>query len=595
MLTPQHPLDLAPELVIDLFAGGGGASTGIEQALGYPPHIAINHDPEAVALHQANHPQTRHYVSDVFEVDPAAVTEGRAVGLLWASPDCKHFSKAKGGKPVSKKIRSLAWVVVKWAKAVRPRVICLENVEEFQTWGPLGADDRPCPLRKGRTFRRWKRSLERMGYAIEHRELRACDYGAPTIRKRLFLVARCDGAPIVWPAQTHAAPGSLQLRAHKGMQPWHTAAECIDWSIACPSIFERRKELAEATKRRIAKGVMRYVVLAKKPFIVRIGHTGHGDSGKVRSIDEPVSTITSKNEHLLVSPHIVPLTHQGGERVESIDAPFNTITGAHRGEKALAVSTLIGLGHGERPGQSPRVPGLDKPLGTITSQGRHHGLVSAFLAKHYGGVVGSALDASIGTITSVDHHSLVAANLVHMGHGEQSVDGAKRWSHGIRDVEQPLNTVTASGAAAGIVTSNLVKLRGTSDASATDEPLHTVSAGGLHHGEVRAFLVKYYGADQDPRLEEPLHTVTTKDRFGLVTVEGEPYAIVDIGLRMLTPRELFRAQGFPESYIIDRGADGRPLTKTAQVRMCGNSVCPPLARAIVAANYAEPQRLREAA
>jgi DNA (cytosine-5)-methyltransferase 1 len=340
---------------------------------------------------------------------------------------------------------------------------------------------------------------------------------------------------------------------------------------------------------------MRYVVLAKKPFIVRIGHTGHGDSGKVRSIDEPVSTITSKNEHLLVSPHIVPLTHQGGERVESIDAPFNTITGAHRGEKALAVSTLIGLGHGERPGQSPRVPGLDKPLGTITSQGRHHGLVSAFLAKHYGGVVGSALDASIGTITSVDHHSLVAANLVHMGHGEQSVDGAKRWSHGIRDVEQPLNTVTASGAAAGIVTSNLVKLRGTSDASATDEPLHTVSAGGLHHGEVRAFLVKYYGADQDPRLEEPLHTVTTKDRFGLVTVEGEPYAIVDIGLRMLTPRELFRAQGFPESYIIDRGADGRPLTKTAQVRMCGNSVCPPLARAIVAANYAEPQRLREAA
>jgi DNA (cytosine-5)-methyltransferase 1 len=266
MLTPQHPLDLSDEIVVDLFAGGGGASTGIEQALGYPPHIAINHDPEAVALHQANHPQTRHFVSDVFEVDPVAVTEGRPVGLLWASPDCKHFSKAKGGKPVSKKIRSLAWVVVKWAKAVRPRVILLENVEEFQTWGPLGADSRPCPLRKGRTFRRWKRSLEQLGYTVEHRELRACDYGAPTIRKRLFLVARRDGAPIVWPDPTHAAPGSLLLRARKA-KPWRTAADCIDWSIACPSIFERTRELADATKRRIAKGVMRYVVEAKEPFI----------------------------------------------------------------------------------------------------------------------------------------------------------------------------------------------------------------------------------------------------------------------------------------------------------------------------------------
>lgn len=489
MLTPQHLLDLAPEIVVDLFAGGGGASTGMEQALGFAPHVAVNHDPEAIALHQANHPQTRHFISDVFEVDPLAVTQGRPVGLLWASPDCKHFSKAKGGKPVSKKIRGLAWVVVKWARIVRPRVICLENVEEFQTWGPLGADDRPCPKRAGRTFRRWKSSLEQLGYRIEHRELRACDYGAPTIRKRFFLVARRDGAPIVWPQPTHGAPGTLPVRQKK-LKPWRTAADCIDWTIPCPSIFERERPLAEATLRRIAKGIMRYVVEADEPFIAPAG-------------------------------------------------------------AAVGVPTLISMGYGERPGQQPRVPGLENPLGTVTAQGRHHALVTALLAKHYGGVVGHELDRPAGTVTTVDHHALV--------------------------------------------TSNLVKLRGTSVAAATDEPLHTVSAQGMHHAEVRAFLIKYYGTDQDPQLGAPLHTVTTKHRFGLVIVKGEPYAIVDIGMRMLSPRELYRAQGFPESYAIDRGADGRPLTKTAQVRMCGNSVCPPLARAIVAANYTDAAALRAVA
>ncbi len=542
MLTPQHPLDLAAEIVVDLFAGGGGASTGIELALGYPPHIAINHDPEAVALHQANHPQTRHFVSDVFEVDPVAVTGGRPVGLLWASPDCKHFSKAKGGKPVSKKIRSLAWVVIKWAKLVRPRVICLENVEEFQTWGPLGADNRPCPKRKGRTFRRWAASLRAVGYTVDWRELRACDYGAPTIRKRLFLVARRDGAPAVWPEPTHAAPGSLQLRAKK-LKPWATAASCIDWSLPCPSIFQRTRELADATKRRIAKGVMRYVVDAKQPFIV-------------------------------------PMTHTGGDRVHSISDPLRTITTARRGELAL---------------------------------------VQAFLAKHFTGVVGSDLHEPIGTVTSVDHHSLVAATLVHNTTGnaptspEQPLKtvttgghhavvsanlvgvGARAGQSRPRSLAEPVATITAKADTA-LVTSHIVKLRGTSrDGQPVTEPLHTISAQGTHHGEVRAFLIKYYGTDQDPRLAEPLHTVTTKDRYGLMMVEGEPYAIVDIGLRMLTPRELYRAQGFPESYIIDRGADGRPLTKTAQVRMCGNSVCPPLARAIVAANYAEPQALKVAA
>jgi DNA (cytosine-5)-methyltransferase 1 len=549
MLTPQFLLPIHNEIVVDLFAGGGGASTGIEQAIGRAVDVAINHDPEAISLHTANHPQTQHFCSDVFEVNPVAATGGRPVGLLWASPDCKHFSKAKGGKPVSKKIRSLAWVVVKWAKAVRPRMIFLENVEEFQTWGPLTTDNLPCPLRKGDTFRLWKRSLEKLGYVVEHRELRACDYGTPTIRKRLFLVARRDGQPIVWPEPTHGAPGSLAVKAKK-LKPWRTAAECIDWSIPAPSIFERKKPLAEATCRRIAKGIMRYVVEAKEPFIVNVANsktTGRGPN--TWTGDEPLRTITSAPGFALVSP------------------------------------TLIQTGYGERDGQAPRALDIGKPLGTLVGT-QKHALVAAFLAKHYTGVVGSDLADPLGTITCSDHHSLVTANLIHMGHGEGK-DGGKRFSHGIRDVDQPLNTITASGVTAAIVTSNLIKLRGTNVGSGMDEPLHTVSAQGTHHAEVRAFLVAYYGVDQDPAMREPMHTVTTKDRFGLVTIHGTEYAIVDIGLRMLTPRELYTAQGFPASYQIDHGVDGVPLTKTAQVRMCGNSVCPPLSRAIAMANYAD--------
>lgn len=516
MITPQFQLPLHGELVIDLFAGGGGASTGIELAIGRAVDIAINHDPEAVSLHQANHPQTMHYVSDVFEVDPLAVTSGRPVGLMWASPDCKHFSKAKGGKPVSKKIRSLAWVVIKWAKLVQPRVICLENVEEFQHWGPLNADtNMPCPLRKGRTFRAWKAQLQGLGYQVEYRELRACDYGAPTIRKRLFLVARRDGVAIDWPDATHGAPDSLPVKARKVL-PWRTAAECIDWSIEAPSIFERTRPLADATCRRIAKGLVRYVIEAKEPFIV-------------------------------------PLTHQGGDRVESISEPMRTVTSANRGEKALVVPTIISMGHGERAGQEPRVPGIEKPHSTITAQGQHSALVTAFLAKHYTGVIGSAMPDPMGTVTSVDHHSLVSATMV-------TIDNQSS----------------------------------TGGSSAATEPLKTTTVEN-RHALVQAFLIKYYGSDQDPRLRDPLHTITTRDRFGLVTVHGQPYAIVDIGLRMLAPRELYRAQGFPDSYRIDHGADGRPLTKTAQVRMCGNSVCPPLARAIVAANYADPALARRAA
>ena len=524
MLTPQYLLPLADELVVDLFAGGGGASTGIEQAIGRHVDIAINHDPEAVSLHQANHPQTEHHVSNVWEVDPRVVTGGRRIGLLWASPDCTFHSKARGGKPhrdrnKARRRRGLASIVVKWVRLLlptrqHPRVISLENVEEFQHWGPLLEDGTPCPDRRGSSFQRWVAQLRNLGYVVEWRELRACDFGAPTIRKRLFMVARCDGQPIVWPAPTHAAKPAKG----SGLRPWRTAAECIDWTLPCPSIFERERPLAEATLRRVARGVMRYVVEAAKPFIVRIGHTGHGDSGKVRTITEPLSTVTSKAEH------------------------------------CLAVPTLVQTGYGERAGQAPRVPGIGKPLGTVVG-GQKHALVAAFLAKHYGGVVGHGVEQPIGTVTTTDHHSWVAATLVGVGgrtgQGQATSYGADR----------PLRTVTAKADTA----------------------------------VVAAFLTAYYGSDQDTPVDDPLHTVTTKPRFALVMVDGVPHAIADIGMRMLQPRELYTAQGFPDSYVIDRGADGRPLSKAAQVRMCGNSVCPPIAAALVRANYCAADELRAAA
>lgn len=514
-------LPLADELIIDNFAGGGGTSTGIEQAFGRPVDVAINHNAEALAMHRANHPHTKHYCESVWDVDPIAITGNQPVGLVWLSPDCKHFSKAKGGKPVEKKIRGLAWVALRWAAKVKPRVIMLENVEEFTTWGPLGPDGMPCPKRKGREFGAFVNALKRQGYAVDYRELRACDYGAPTIRRRFFLIARRDGLPICWPAQTHGDPASEAVKSGQ-LKPWRTAAECIDWSIECPSIFERKRELADATCRRIAKGIMRYVVNAAEPFIVGCG--GRMGQSPERSIHTPLQTITAK------------------------------------ADSCLAVPTLIQTGYGERPGQSPRVPGLDKPLGTVVAGGQKHALVSAFLAKHYGGVVGSDLRDPIGTVTSVDHHSLVTGFLQ-------------------RDF-------------------------GNSVGSPLSDPIGTITAGGSGHAaEVRAFLVKYYGTDQDPQLVEPLHTITTKDRFGVVTVAGEQYTIADIGMRMLTPRELFNAQGFPASYIIDHGIDEAgqriELTKTAQVRMCGNSVCPPLSRALVEANFAhemawhrEPERMQ---
>lgn len=608
MITPQYILDISDEIIVDNFAGGGGASTGIELALGRHVDVAINHDPEAVSMHQANHPQTVHHCESVWEVNPREVMPGRKIGLLWLSPDCKHFSKAKGGAPVEKSIRGLAWVALRWAATRQPRVIMLENVEEFITWGPLVEDAegklRPCPKNKGREFNSFANALRRQGYVVDWKELRACDYGTPTIRKRLFLIARRDGQPIVWPAPTHYDPAAKQYKGHKGkiyntdgitMRPWHTAAECIDWSIPGNSIFltpeQARKvgvkrPLADATMRRIAKGIMKYVVNSAKPFIVTTGYgEREGQSPRVPDINKPLGTVVAGSvKHALVTPFITEHANGSNQRNMPADGPLRTQCAQVKGGHFALVSAFISTYYGDKKPSDVRGIDMREPLHVQTTENRH-AVVAASLVKNYTGAVGSDLNDPIGTITSVDHHSLLTAHIQR--------DMGKSIGHA---ADSPLATTTAGGGGkSALVTSNLIKMRGTNVGQETNEPLHTISAQGTHFAEVQAFLIKYYGTDQDPQLLDPLHTVTTKDRYGLVTIQGEKYAITDIYLRMLDPRELFNAQGFPTSYIIDRGLiidqDGnilwRPLTKSAQVRMCGNSVCPPLAAALVRANCAD--------
>jgi len=544
-------------LVIDNFAGGGGASTGIEIGLGRPVDIAVNHDPEAVAMHDINHPHTRHFCESVWEVDPRVIADGKPVDLAWFSPDCKHFSKAKGGAPVKKEIRGLAWVAIRYAATVKPKVIMLENVEEFVTWGPLATDGRPCPKNKGRTFASFTNALKRLGYQVDWRELRACDYGAPTIRKRLFLIARRDGQPIVWPEPTHGDPASEAVKA-KRLKPWRTAAEIIDWSLPCPSIFERKKPLAENTLRRIARGLQRYVIEANQPFLVKVNH-GY-DYFRGQKLDEPLQTITSKLGTGVVVPTLAPFIteHANGssQRNMPADAPLRTICAQVKGGHFALVAPVITKFRSNDRGSS-----VQSPLATVTANSfikkpggaAPIGLVAAFLAKHYGGNYtgpGSSMESPLPTATTVDHNALV--------------------------------------------TSHLVKLRNNCIGQDVREPIHTLTTGG-HMGEVRAFLLKYYGHGEGQPLQDPLHTVTTKDRHALVMIKGEPYEIVDIGMRMLEPHELFAAQGFPADYIHDRTAGGKKLSKAAQVRMCGNSVCPPVAAALVKANLTAQQLGEDAA
>jgi DNA (cytosine-5)-methyltransferase 1 len=509
------------DLVIDNFAGGGGATDGIGAVIERPVDIAINHDAAAIAMHEANHPETKHYREDIWQVDPRVVCGSRRVYAVWFSPDCTHFSKAKGTQPRKKEIRALANVVIWWAETVRPRLIFLENVEEFQTWGPIGDNGMPIKARAGEDFRAWLGRLSDLGYRFEYRLLVAADYGTPTTRKRLFLVARCDGAPIVWPEPTH---GKGQLTA------WQSAADIIDWSLPCPSIFDRPRPLVEATMRRIAQGIRRFVIGVNEPFIVRHGHystiTGAGlhegcGAGTFRGqpLTHPLATVCATNDKSLVvpmlerrvcGPFVAPVTHQGDSRVHAIGEPLRTVTAAHRGELVL-VSPLV-TKHFGGPNGHP-TPGSDirRPLGTVTATD-HHALTSAFLTKFYGTSTGS--DARL--------------------------------------------------------------------------PVPTVTAGGGHIGEVRAFLMKYHGGKGgDTRgqlLLEPVRTIDTSNRFGLVMIRGEAYEIVDIGMRMLQPHELFAAQGFRADYNILPFLNGKPISKTQQVSLAGNSVCPPVARQLVRAN-----------
>lgn len=525
----QLILDINNELLVDNFCGGGGASEGIYMALGRHVDVAINHDELAIKMHEANHPQTRHERADVFEVDPVEVTGGRPVGLCWLSPDCRHFSRARNGKPREKRIRSLPWVALKWAGKKKPRVIGIENVVELQTWSRLVAmrdpetgrvlrkDGTVAPkgertpvedqmqeadkARSGTHFKRLIGILRGMGYQVEYRELTASDYGVPTTRKRLFILARRDGLPIVWPKVTHGDPKSLKVQAGV-LKPWKTAAECLDFSLPCHSVFLSKEEgkavgvrrpLAEATMARVAKGVLKYVVESAKPFIVK-------------------------------------------------------------GAKGMAGASLVTTGYGERQGQSPRVPAIDGPLGTVVAGGGKHALVSAMMVKHFGGVVGFGLEGeALHTVTAKDHHALVMAEL------------------------QP-----EEATADKVVASNVVKMRGTNIGHSASEPLQTVSAQGTHFAEVRTLLEKIRGKSTgaDPTL---------------VRVKGSWYRIVDIGMRMLKARELYAAMGFPASYIIgDKPEQGLSMTAEAQIRMVGNSVPPPLVKLIIEANC-QDMAIRKAA
>jgi len=605
------------EIIVDNFAGGGGASTGIEMATGRSVDIAINHDPNAIAMHTTNHPDTLHYCESVFDIDPVVATAGAPVGLAWFSPDCRHFSKAKGSKPVKKEIRGLAWIVVRWALAKRPRVIMLENVEEFKTWGPLlPTEERPDPARAGETFAAFvgmlsngvpadhpaidevcvflqigrhsadaQKLVKGLGYAVEHRELRACDFGAPTIRKRFFMVMRCDGEPVTWPEPSHGDPKSLAVQSGH-LKPWRTAAECIDWSIPCPSIFGRSKPLAENTMKRIARGIQRFVLDNPTPFIVKCNHTtskGGYDCFRGQSLHDPLQTITRKQGYAVVTPHLTKF--RTGATGQDITDPVPTITagtskrpggnGHALGMVEAQLAPLVSRQFGNSVGHP-----VNEPAATVTAGGGgHSALVTAFMAKHFGGNYtgpGAALDGPAHTVTTTDHHALVTANIM-----------VNNTGHPGGSVEEPAHTVT-TGNHHAVVTSNLIKFRGTNTGQTTDSPAHTITANGNHLGEVRAFLMKYYGNEKGGvGLGEPLGTVTTNDRFGLVTVDGTDYQIVDIGMRMLQPHELYAAQGFPSWYVIDRDYRGTKYAKDKQVARCGNAVPPPFAEALVRANLPE--------
>lgn len=651
-------------LVVDNFAGGGGASHGIEQAIGRPIDVAVNHDPTAIAMHIANHPKTIHYVQSIMSIDPmdACTVDGKVQKswLWWFSPDCKHHSKAKGGKPRDKRIRDLAHVVPHWIERLGDKAadwIALENVEEFRKWGPLDEHGKPIKERQGEEFDLWVRHIRRLGYTVDWCELVAADYGAPTTRKRLYLVARRNGTLIPWPEPTHAPRDSEAVKRGEKL-PWVPAADCIDWSIECPSIFDRKKPLKPNTLRRIAHGVMRYVVNASEPFIV----TARNSEKPWTAASEPMHTIVANGAHKsVVDAGIIPLTHAGGpQRGQSTQVPFPTVTGANRGEQAKLSATIVGVGG--RRGQSPPL-GVDTPHPTITTKG-DSAVAEVVLAPHItkfrGGAIGSDAGEPMPTITAngeparpagAQPLALAGATLVQTGYGERKGQAPRAL-----DPTKPLGTVVAGGSKHGAVAAMLSQFRGsnkTGSGGDPSEPAKAITAGGQHQAlvtahieqanggprnqklagrdarspmstvtgsgsqqrlvettlikkgalpdelmaratQTAAFLMVYYGTDQAPEMTQPLPIVTTKDRFAVVTVtiDAVTYVIVDIGMRMLKPRELARAMGLPDSYVLDPEVTvtfkngvkkTRPLTISEQISKIGNMVCPAVAKAIVEA------------
>lgn len=619
--------DLYGEIIVDNFAGGGGASTGIEIATARSVAIAINHDPAAILMHRTNHPYTEHLQASVWDVDPKAVCRGRPVGLAWFSPDCKHFSKAKGAALVDRKIRGLAWITLRWAAEVRPRVIILENVEEFQTWGPV-RKGKPVKKLAGTTFRKFIRQLEDLGYTVEFRELVAADFGAPTSRKRFYMIARCDGKPIVWPKPTHSKTGT------DGLKKWRCAAEIIDWSLPCPSVFATKAEimdqyglkavrpLAKNTMRRIIRGVDKFTIRSGKPFIVPTGYGERkGQTPRVHDIEEPLPTVVGSGKHnlcnpvlapftetntsnsvggtvgapvhtvttagnqMLVTPYLAECNHAGGGHVSDVRDPYKTITAKHTG--GIVAPSLIQY-HTEQT-ENVRASGLGAPIPTVDASNRY-GLTCANLVEYYTG--GRPLDVQdpLHTVTSHDREAVVAAHITKYYGG---VVGEK--------VGEPLPTVTAIDHNA-VCAAHVVKFKGDNVGTLPSEPLQTVTASagkeracsGGTFAVCRAHLAKIRSGDDlghwpeiRALLNEFCGYTLAEDEVLLLEIGGALYYIADIGLRMLSPRELYNAMGFPPDYIIDHDYLGNEYKKSAQVARCGNAVCPPVASALVRANLPE--------
>ena len=656
-------IDIFDEIIVDYFAGGGGASTGIELAARRPVAIAVNHDPDAILLHKTNHPYTEHLQASVWDVDPREVCKGRPVGLAWFSPDCKHFSKAKGAALRDRNIRGLAWIVLRWAGTVRPRVIMLENVEEFKTWGPV-RKGKPVKKHAGKTFQKFIQQLEDLGYVVEYRELVAADYGAPTTRKRFALIARCDGKPIVWPERTHAPRDSEEVKSGK-LLPWRSAAEIIDWTLPAYSIFDSKESikerygvnairpLADNTLRRVIRGVDKFTIKSGKPFIVPTGYGERkGQQPRVMDIDEPLRTVVSSGKFNLVEPVAVPwtVTNTTNSVGALVSEPVHTVTTA--GNQILASAQLMSIGqtgggdrirdiqdpvpttvskqeacvvaanliqyHTEQT-EAVRASGLDKPIQTVDAANRY-GLTSAQLVEYYGNGNPLNVEEPMHTVTAHDREAVVCAHIDKYFNGEYKGCGDRVGDplstvtalprHGLcsahiqkffggvigQEVTEPMPTVTAVDHNA-LCAAHVAEFKGQDIGQAMEKPLRTITASAGEFAECRAVLAKAEpGRDLGrwPQIRELLNKYCgydlKDDEVILLIIRGMAYYIADITLRMLTPRELYNAMGFPVDYLIERDYLGNAYGKSKQVARCGNAVCPPMAEAMVRANFPEWDR-----